>query len=72
MKLQHWFYISLLQIALVGVGLYLYHLYLGGTGIAVGDAITWWATLITIVFIVFSVIGIMNGVARDYKKTSKQ
>lgn len=74
MKLQHRFYILLLQIALVGVGLYLYHLYLGGTGIAVGDAITWWATLITIVFIVFSVIGIMNieGKIKDLEETRQQ
>ena len=35
------------------------------------DAITWWATLITIVFIVFSVIGIMNieGKIKDLDET---
>lgn len=38
----------------------MYHLFLGGTGIEPGDAITIWATVITIVFVVFSVLGIMN------------
>lgn len=60
MRFKHWFYIILLQIILVAGGLFLYHLYLGGTGIDPGDAITIWATVITIVFIVFSVLGIMN------------
>ena len=60
MRFKHWFYIFLLQIILVAGGLFLYHLYLGGTGIDSGDAITIWATVITIVFIVFSVLGIMN------------
>lgn len=60
MRFKHWFYIFLLQIILVAGGLFLYHLYLGGTGIDPGDAITIWATVITIVFIVFSVLGIMN------------
>lgn len=60
MRLKHWFFIILIQIVLVAAGLFLYHLYLGGTGIEPGDAITIWATVITIVFIVFSVLGIMN------------
>ena len=60
MRFKHWFYIILLQIFLVVGGLFLYHRYLGGTGIGPGDAITIWATVITIVFIVFSVLGIMN------------
>lgn len=60
MRLKHWFYIILIQIFLVAAGLFLYHLFLGGTGIDPGDAITIWATVITIVFIVFSVLGIMN------------
>lgn len=60
MKFKHWFYIILTQVFLVAIGLFLYHLYLGGTGIEPGDAITIWATVITIVFIVFSVLGIMN------------
>lgn len=60
MKLKHWFIIVILQIVLVVAGLYLYHKYLGGTGMDAGVAITIWAAVITIVFIVFSVIGIMN------------
>lgn len=60
MKFKHWFYIILIQIFLVAAGLFLYHIFLGGTGINPGDAITIWATVITIVFIVFSVLGIMN------------
>lgn len=60
MEFRHWFYIIMLQVFLVAGGLFLYHLYLGGTGIAPGDAITIWAMVITIVFIVFSVLGIMN------------
>lgn len=60
MKFKHWFFIILIQIILVAGGLFLYHLYLGGTGIDPGDAITIWSTVITIVFIVFSVLGIMN------------
>lgn len=60
MRFKHWFFIILIQIILVAGGLFLYHLYLGGTGIDPGDAITIWATVITIVFIVFSVLGIMN------------
>ena len=60
MRFKHWFFILLLQIILVAGGLFLYHLFLGGTGIEPGDAITIWATVITIVFVVFSVLGIMN------------
>lgn len=60
MKLHHWLIIIFIQIVLVAVGLYVYHLYVGQTGIDAGDAITIWATVITIVFIIFSVIGIMN------------
>lgn len=60
MKFKHWFFVILIQIFLVAGGLLLYHYYLGGTGIDPGDAITIWATVITIVFIVFSVLGIMN------------
>lgn len=60
MKFKHWFFITLIQIFLVAGGLFLYHLYLGGSGIEPGDAITIWATVITIVFIVFSVLGVMN------------
>lgn len=60
MRFKHWFYIIIIQIILVAGGLLLYHLCLGGTGIDPGDAITIWATVITIVFIVFSVLGIMN------------
>lgn len=76
MKFKHWFFIIILQILLVAAGLYLYHLYLGGTGIDPGDAITIWATVITIVFIVFSVLGILeiqskitalNESQKDYK-----
>ena len=54
MKFKHWFIIILVQISLVAGGLFLYHLMLGGTGIDPGDAITLWATVITIVFIVFN------------------
>lgn len=60
MKFKHWFFIILIQILLVAGGLLLYHRFLGNTGIDPGDAITIWATVITIVFIVFSVLGIMN------------
>ena len=60
MKFKHWFYIILIQIFIVALGLYAYHLLLGGTGIDPGDAITYWVAVITIVFIVFSVLGIMN------------
>lgn len=60
MRFKHWFFIIIIQIILVAVGLFLYHLFLGGTKIDPGDAITIWATVITIVFIVFSVLGIMN------------
>ena len=60
MRFKHWFFIILIQIILIAGGLLLYHLYLGGTGIDPGDAITIWATVITIVFVVFSVLGIMN------------
>ena len=60
MRFKHWFFVIIIQIILVASGLFLYHLYLGGTGIEPGDAITIWATVITIVFIVFSVLGIMN------------
>ena len=60
MKWHHWLIIVILQIILVALGLYVYHLLRGGTGIEPGLAITVWATVITIVFIVFSVLGIMN------------
>lgn len=60
MRIKHWFYIILLQVILIAGGLLLYHHFLGGIGIDPGDAITIWATVITIVFIVFSVLGIMN------------
>ena len=50
----------MLQIGFVALGLFLYHLFLGGTGIEPGDAITLWATVITIVFVVLSVLGLMN------------
>lgn len=45
MRFKHWFYIILIQIFLVAAGLFLYHLFLGGTGIDPGDAITIWATV---------------------------
>lgn len=60
MKFKHWFYIILIQIFLVAFGLFVYHLFQGGTGIDPGDAITYWVAVITIVFLVFSVLGIMN------------
>ena len=60
MGFKNWFIIVILQIGLVALGLFLYHLFLGGTGIEPGDALTIWATVITIVFIVFSVLGLMN------------
>lgn len=60
MKWHHWLIIVILQIILVALGLYVYHLLRGGTGVEPGLAITVWATVITIVFIVFSVLGIMN------------
>ena len=60
MKWHHWLIIVLIQIGLVALGLYVYHLLQGGTGIDTGLAITVWAAVITIVFIVFSVLGIMN------------
>lgn len=60
MKLYHWFIIVFVQLILVVAGLFVYHYYLGGSGIDPGNAITIWASVITIVFIVFSLLGIMN------------
>lgn len=60
MKLHHWFIIVFVQLLLVVAGLFAYHYYLGGSGIDPGNAITIWASVITIVFIVFSLLGIMN------------
>lgn len=60
MKWHHWFIIVLTQIALVALGLWVYHLLLGGTGIEPGVAITVWASVITIVFVVFSVLALKN------------
>ena len=52
--------IIFIQLLLVVAGLFAYHHYLGGSGIDPGSAISIWAAVITIVFIVFAVIGIMN------------
>lgn len=60
MKFHHWIIIIIIQLLLVVAGLCVYHHYLGGSGIDPGNAITIWAAVITIVFIVFAVIGIMN------------
>ena len=60
MKLYHWIIIIFIQLLLVVAGLVAYHYYLGDSGIDPGNAITIWAAVITIVFIVFAVIGIMN------------
>ena len=60
MKLHHWIIIIFIQLLLVVAGLFVYHHYLGGSGIDPSNAITIWAAVITIVFIVFAVIGIMN------------
>lgn len=60
MKLHHWLIIVFVQLILVVAGLFAYHYYLGGSGIDPGNAITIWASVITIVFIVFSLLGIMN------------
>ena len=60
MKLHHWIIIVFIQLVLVVAGLVAYHYFLGGSGIDPGDAITIWASVITIVFIVFSLLGIMN------------
>lgn len=60
MKWHHWFIIVLTQIALVAAGLWVYHLLLGGTGIEPGVAITIWAAVITIVFVVFSLLTLKN------------
>lgn len=60
MKLHHWVIIVFVQLLLVVAGLVAYHYYLGGSGIDPGNAITIWASVITIVFIVFSLLGIMN------------
>ena len=60
MKLYHWLIIVLLQMAFVAFGLWLYHILLGGTGMEPGLAITLWAAIITIVFVVFSLIGMKN------------
>lgn len=60
MKLTHWIIIILIQIALVAAGLWIYHMLQGGTGIEPGLAITVWAAVITIVFVVFSLIGMKN------------
>lgn len=60
MKWYHWFIIVLLQIAFVAIGLWVYHLLLGGTGLEPGVAITIWAAVITIVFVVFSLLALKN------------
>ena len=60
MKLHHWIIIIFIQLLLVVAGLFAYHHYLGGSGIDPSNAITIWAAVITIVFIVFAVLGIMN------------
>lgn len=60
MKWYHWFIIVLTQIALVAAGLWVYHLLLGETGIEPGVAITIWAAVITIVFVVFSLLTLKN------------
>lgn len=60
MKWFHWLIIVLLQVMFVVVGLWLYHILLGGSGIEPGLAITLWAAVITIVFVVFSLIGMKN------------
>jgi len=60
MKWHHWFIIVLTQIALVALGLWVYHLLLGGTGLEPGVAITIWAAVITIVFVVFSLLALKN------------
>lgn len=60
MKWFHWLIILLLQVMFVVVGLWLYHILLGGSGIEPGLAITLWAAVITIVFVVFSLIGMKN------------
>ena len=74
MKLHHWLIIIFIQIVLVAVGLCVYHSYVGQTGIDAGNAITIWATVITIVFIIFSVIGIMNieGKIRDVEEARQK
>lgn len=60
MKWYHWFIVVLLQIAFVAIGLWVYHLLLGGTGLEPGMAITIWAAVITIVFVVFSLLALKN------------
>lgn len=60
MKLHHWIIIVFLQIASVALGLWIYHLLQGGTGIEPGLAISLWAALVTIVFVVFSLVGMKN------------
>lgn len=67
--LYNWFLIVLIQVILVAIGLLLYNSLHGGSSIAPGDAITVWATVLTILFVVFSVIGIMNidGKIKDLK-----
>lgn len=60
MKWYHWFIVVLLQIAFVAIGLWVYHLLLGGTGLEPGVAITIWAAVITIVFVVFSLLALKN------------
>ena len=74
MKLHHWIIIIFIQLLLVVAGLWAYHHYLGGTGIDPGNAITIWAAVITIVFIVFSVLGIMNidGKIKEVNESKEQ
>ena len=73
MRLKHWFILILIQVILVALGLLVYHRFLGATGMDPGEAITIWATVITIVFIVFSVLGIMNidGKIKDIDESKK-
>lgn len=74
MKLHHWILIIFIQLVLVVAGLCAYHYFLGGSGIDPGDAITIWAAVITIVFIVFSLLGIMNidGKIKDVNETKEK
>lgn len=74
MKLHHWIIIIFIQLLLVVAGLWAYHQYIGGSGIDPGNAITIWAAVITIVFIVFSVLGIMNidGKIKEVNESKEQ
>lgn len=60
MKWFHWLIIVFLQLTFVVLGLWVYYLFLGGAGMDPGLAITLWAAIITIVFVVFSLIGMKN------------